>query len=452
MANAFHVTISVNSSLRGNNVCLSSDILTALVNQHQDGWDKSLVFCVETNEHTTHCGVQDFTADGKSHMVISPTLDRQLESTICKITLVQDIPVMTYLKLTPQHYHFYRLHDPKRTLEDILSMNYKVLTVGDCIDVEYMRQTYKVLVDEIRPETSRMAASLIGAHVDLDFNPSNIPEPERHMIKIDPEEDANAEWHMNILPQSCKFLVIKTVVPDGVNLMNVVLDIRLMDSSYPNNPIRMYASASEKYPNKHSYSWMNHQSITIGRAKGVYNIAIFNEDEHQSNDVHLKIDLVITNENKQKPLSNDMYTCVSCNRLIPTTSRDLHNLRCGQNTIVCQKCNKSIRKDRIARHVRLFHAMVKCSKCGDEMETQYLEGHDLRRCLYRQVRCRWCHTPMQRIDQEAHESECGNRSVTCTLCQDRVIRKRVGLHLANTHQVNPCTDDGDKYIQSILYG
>lgn len=72
-----------------------------------------------------------------------------------------------------------------------------------------------------------------------------------------------------------------------------------------------------------------------------------------------------------------------------------------------------------------------------ELEPDLLELHQKNECTMRMQPCIFCQMNVPVLELKEHETYCGAKSVPCELCQKPVPRKRMVIHLATDHGVNP---------------
>jgi hypothetical protein len=74
--------------------------------------------------------------------------------------------------------------------------------------------------------------------------------------------------------------------------------------------------------------------------------------------------------------------------------------------------------------------------------------HQKNECKLRSVACRYCKTltPLQALYD--HEQYCGGKTIPCTMCSKMVAQRKMEIHLASEHGINPSLMDVDLMCHS----
>lgn len=86
-------------------------------------------------------------------------------------------------------------------------------------------------------------------------------------------------------------------------------------------------------------------------------------------------------------------------------------------------------KSEMEAHNRLYHAVVKCPRCGRACRgTAQVESHE---CPLDRVVCRYCELEIVRRDLPDHLQMCGSRTTKCEKCGKNVKNADLEEHVMN---------------------
>ncbi|KAG0043822.1 hypothetical protein BGZ83_010999 [Gryganskiella cystojenkinii] len=153
--------------------------------------------------------------------------------------------------------------------------------------------------------------------------------------------------------------------------------------------------------------------------------------------------------------------CANCGSWIPERTMMLHSNFCFRNNAKCDRCGDVMKKEELAnhwhcdhcdkhghisektKHTEIFHGWYQCS-CGSFESTSLpeLALHRRTTCSERFIICQYCHilvqqgppasNPRDRIrGLSSHESYCGDRTIQCQKCSQKVSLKDVQVHAQN---------------------
>eukprot|EP00455_Lapot_gusevi_P015052 TRINITY_DN17597_c0_g1_i10.p1 TRINITY_DN17597_c0_g1~~TRINITY_DN17597_c0_g1_i10.p1 ORF type:complete len:263 (-),score=76.26 TRINITY_DN17597_c0_g1_i10:141-929(-) len=125
------------------------------------------------------------------------------------------------------------------------------------------------------------------------------------------------------------------------------------------------------------------------------------------------------------------WRCAECGKVMPKSQKDSH--------VHCPQCHVGLEATELDKHIALTHRKVPC-ECGEEFEPDLLNLHKTENCPLRLVQCKYCQVRIPANNKAEHEEICGGRSVECDICRELVARRRMDIHLATKHQINPCID------------
>jgi len=98
----------------------------------------------------------------------------------------------------------------------------------------------------------------------------------------------------------------------------------------------------------------------------------------------------------------------------------------------------------------LRHTKILCD-CGLSFEPSELQHHKETSCTQRRMNCMWCHLPTPQSDLESHQAYCGGKTISCNLCQQSIARKRMQIHLAVQHNINPSLKKNVRHVTAAYH-
>jgi hypothetical protein len=118
--------------------------------------------------------------------------------------------------------------------------------------------------------------------------------------------------------------------------------------------------------------------------------------------------------------------CELCRHLIPLSSWALHSVRCGRLHASCPDCLKPVPRARLALH-RASHTPAPCPHCHATLPARRIARHVANRCPDAPLWCTFCGESVRRVAHASHMLQCGERTVECGACNERVpVREWVG--------------------------
>jgi hypothetical protein len=91
----------------------------------------------------------------------------------------------------------------------------------------------------------------------------------------------------------------------------------------------------------------------------------------------------------------------------------------------------------VATHVAVVHRQTEC-ECKERMMVADLADHRAHRCRLRRVKCEFCFVEFPMTEHDQHQKYCGSKSIPCTLCNQPVAARKMEIHMATEHGINPC--------------
>ena len=157
----------------------------------------------------------------------------------------------------------------------------------------------------------------------------------------------------------------------------------------------------------------------------------------------------------------DTTYCTNCHLYIPNKQYTLHSIQCPRLVVYCPQCQSTVRKadwlvhthcpecnavmtkDELEKHVDLMHRNVTC-ECGAKVAAESLAAHKADECELRLEVCQYCSMQLPHRSMPDHIAYEMARSVPCDKCGQNVSRRRMAIHLATAHGINPSLRPGDR--------
>ncbi|KAA6392565.1 MAG: hypothetical protein EZS28_011909 [Streblomastix strix] len=122
-------------------------------------------------------------------------------------------------------------------------------------------------------------------------------------------------------------------------------------------------------------------------------------------------------------------TCENCKQIIESNF-DAHEIFCRRNITLCPKCNEPVQKRAFDEHDREVHKLVKCEKCGIDIDQYFIDQHNTDECTLRIVGlCPYCKIELIPSTLYSHQEECGARTDECQICGARVRNRDMQNHI-----------------------
>jgi hypothetical protein len=133
--------------------------------------------------------------------------------------------------------------------------------------------------------------------------------------------------------------------------------------------------------------------------------------------------------------------CPECQHTIPKKEQEFH--------VHCPICKVALNKLDLEKHTEFYHGNVIC-ECGIELPREVLDLHKQNDCMQRIVSCKFCDTKLPFVQKQDHEQLCGARSIPCEICNELVPRRKMDIHRAAIHRINPCFTGSSTEVRSNL--
>jgi hypothetical protein len=421
------------------------------------------VLCFEiknkSNGLTAHCGVLQFTATRFAAFLPQWMMESLALQDGSLISLrLRPLPTGTSVTFQPMESKFASISNPADTLAHALG-KFLYLTEGTTIRVKHGREAYNLKVIAVQPKkpnvdppaicvlNTQLSVEFKGVegHTQVEFSEFSVDAPANGEVK----ETASAHY--------------KFKIPDP--LMGVRFRVATTEGQ-----AGLYIS-TETTPTASTHTWAASSAASdcttilpshVSFSKGWWFLVV--QGFAPTSTFTLSADLISPDAEEKAGQtvgrvnsSPDAQQCTNCLAWIPSARYVMHTATCARNNWRCLTCNTMMRPSQRAQHahcphcalgldskdvemhVLVVHKEERCA-CGALMQVQALQKHRRDECKLRAQVCQYCNVTFPMLDLEEHQRYCGSRSTPCELCGKPVPARRMGIHLAVDHGVNPCLD------------
>eukprot|EP01117_Protostelium_nocturnum_P006305 TRINITY_DN2276_c1_g1_i1.p1 TRINITY_DN2276_c1_g1~~TRINITY_DN2276_c1_g1_i1.p1 ORF type:complete len:987 (-),score=366.44 TRINITY_DN2276_c1_g1_i1:33-2858(-) len=301
---------------------------------------------------TSHCGVEEFTAEEGS-IIVPEWVLRNLkagESDQINIRRVR-LPKGTFVKLQPHTADFLEVNDTRAMFEWVLP-KFMVLNAGDTIVVPYRDKRYTFNVLEVKPGNS---VHIIDSDVNVEFAPplsGDVPPLSGGTLNTstttttsnsDKNEKKEGE-QQPLAPGQSIGMIDVTGQQEGV-------DYKTCDNCKRPIPMANYSM--------HSLTCARNNYLCPG-----CNVVVQKSQKEQHTeefhaltvcDCGTPIEKRLLSQHKENECPKRIVTCSYCPLQMPYVERFEHEMKCGSQTVKCETCNKYVKKKDLPVH------MVECA-------------------------------------------------------------------------------------------
>lgn len=475
----------------GDKIILHSTMLDTLLQRFGDtNLPNPMIFeithAIDTqNKRITHCGVLEFSSD-----VVGCFLPQWLmnnlyihnDGTIINLRVVE-LPLATKLvfkSLTPSFYT--DIINPKATLENAL-VRFTALTEHDTIQIHTNNKVYDILIMCVEPKHNNIhrpdlasAVCLIDATVNVEFDSSDSVDTDgmNDPVNSTPQVPTlitapNTPQPIPQIPSNqYVYYRYRTQPSPGNRLIDLQVTVQCVAGDTD-----IYVSTIVSNPkignNQYKLESINTtKTLTISSAPPdtTYYISLhaYNNPIQYHHNSTITIHEVESMSAVKTPTggnitgqlcaSDDTKLCNNCQRYINKKQYQMHELQCTRINVLCSICQMLIRRSEqskhthctqcsaviasieLNKHIDLTHTPIRCI-CNELYLPDELSTHQRTDCSMRMMTCQWCNLPVQQSQISDHTIYCGSKTIPCELCGKGIARKRMQIHYAVDHNINP---------------
>ena len=359
---------------------------------------------------------------------------------------VQELQKGTYVKLRPLEAG-YDPEDWKALLEQHLRNTFTTLTNQEIIDVPARKETFKFLVDGLKPNEE--AVSLVDTDIEVDIEPLNEEQARETLQKlalksqrapgtedgssaggklaIDQHETGQVrpgeyvDYSLREWDKSQDLEVELSNLSDGTDIDVFVSPFGSKHRARPREDQYVFGDLSSQATKR---IIINRADVALDMAEALWisvrgypssEIDILQQGPMQ---YHLRIsstanDSMSDSETLVEELAPDEERCTNCYQAVPKRTMFLHQNFCLRNNILCPDCHNVFQKrspewqshwhcphdsfhgnsaSSKAKHDAFFHTPTNCPICLDgESNLEDLAHHRTNSCRGKLILCQFCH-------------------------------------------------------------
>ena len=386
--------------------------------------------------------------------------------TLPRLTVhVHEIPKGTYVKLRPLEAG-YDPEDWKALLEQYLRDNYTTLTNGEILAIPAGKDTFRFLVDGLKPNEE--AISLVDTDIEVDIEPLNEEQARETLQKLvqkskkapgtsegssaggnivlDTDEAGQVrlgeyvDYNLGQWDKSKDIDLELTSLDDNENVDLFVTPFGAKHRSKPREDDFVFGDFSTKTAKRvkirHTNAELDNAEALWVSVRGYgepgldsqaqaplqYSLRISSIDELPMSN---QADSTLVDD---EPLEPDEERCTNCRQAVPKRTMFLHQNFCLRNNILCPHCHLVYQKSSSewqshwhcphdsshgntpssrAKHDSLMHTSRPCPSCDYEAaNTPDLAHHKTTTCPGKLILCQFCHlqVPQQGSDDPSPDS------------------------------------------------
>ena len=376
---------------------------------------------------------------------------------------VQELPKGTYVKLRPLEAG-YDPEDWKALLEQYLRDNYTTLTNGEVLNIPAGKETFRFLVDGLKPNEE--AIKLVDTDLEVDIEPLN-EEQARETLKRLVEKSKKAPGTSEGSSPGGKLEVgtneIGQVRPGeyvdyAIGRWDKKQDIEFeLTTSDPENDadlfVTPYGPKHQSKPRETEYVFgdfsnraskrikIRHTNSDLDNAEALWVSVRGYEDQDAQSQAPTQYSLRISSTTEPATSGGDDTTmtdgeaigpdeerCSNCHQAVPKRTMFLHQNFCLRNNILCPHCQIVFQKSSPEwknhwhcphdssfgnstsshnKHDTLMHTPASCPSCDYQAaNTPDLAHHRTTTCPGKLILCQFCHlqVPQQGLDDQPADS------------------------------------------------
>lgn len=391
---------------------------------------------------------------------------REVTEALARLTVhVQELPKGTYVKLRPLEAG-YDPEDWKALLEQYLRDNYTTLTNGEVLNIPAGNETFRFLVDGLKPNEE--AITLVDTDLEVDIEPLN-EEQARETLKRLVEKSKRASGTSEGSSAGGKITIntnetgqvrpgdyVDYTIGQWDRTQNIEFELTAFD---PENDIDLFITPhgpkhrSRPRETEHVFGdfsnrafktiKLRHTNSELDNAEALWVSVRGYEDQVEDAQAHVpfQYNLRVSSTDETStaatphttmaddiPLGPDEERCTNCNQAVPKRTMFLHQNFCLRNNILCPHCQNVFQKSSPewknhwhcphdnsygnnpssrTKHDTLTHAPAICSFCDhNAANTPDLAHHRTTTCPGKLILCQFCHlqVPQQGPDDLSADS------------------------------------------------
>ena len=473
----------------GDKLILPPSVLDAIMQRYTLSLPHPLIFEINNNasHRTSHCGVLEFSSPGVAaylpHWMMQNLLCEEGKELRLRI---KNLPRGLEVQLRPVQYAFGLLPTPRETLEYALR-KFTTLTVGDTVRIEGGGKVWQVKVEAVQPLTcSPAAVCVINTDMRVEFLESvegPRREDEGEEAKLDEavagevEAEAYHYYRVRVDDRDCGVKVECRAAegePDVYistthtkpNALACDFKSTARQRDVLVQPPKGGRTTGWLYVSVHAYKQKAKYSLllstfTPSTSNASSTLSASASSPSPSSSARNTLSSPSTTAGSEQVQPPDTTYCTNCHLYIPNKQFTLHSIQCPRLVVYCPQCQSTVRKadwpththcpdcgavvskDELEKHLDLMHRSVTC-ECGLKVAAESLAAHKADECELRMEVCPYCSMQLPHRAMAEHIAYEMARSVPCDKCGQNVSRRRMAIHLATAHGINPSLRPGDR--------
>ncbi|KAK0508788.1 hypothetical protein JMJ35_009064 [Cladonia borealis] len=378
---------------------------------------------------------------------------------------VQELPKGTYVRLRPLEAG-YAPEDWKALLEQYLRDNYTTLTNGEVLAISAGKDTFRFLVDGLKPNEE--AVTLVDTDLEVDIEPLNEEQARETLKRLlekakkapGTSEGSSSGGKINIdtnevgqvrpgeyVDYSLENWDVGKDVELELTPLDPEKDVELFVTPYgpkhrgrPRETEHVFGDFSPKATKRVK---IRHTNSELDNAEALWiSVRGYDEQDGASQSHHpIQYNLLVSSNdnlsayvhndsstNDEVPLGPDEERCSNCHQAVPSRTMFLHQNFCLRNNILCPHCHNVYQKSSAAwnnhwhcphdnsygdtpssrkKHDDLMHTPSSCPSCDYQAaNTPDLAHHRTTTCPGKIILCQFCHlqVPQQGPDDPPADS------------------------------------------------
>ena len=376
---------------------------------------------------------------------------KSAEEVASRLTVhVEELPKGTFVKLRPLEAG-YDPEDWKALLEQYLRDNYTTLTNGEVLAIPAGKETFRFLVDGLKPNDK--AITLVDTDLEVDIEPLNEEQARETLqrlvekskrapgtskgsftggkITVDKIESGQVrvgeyvDYSVEQLDLNRNFEIELTPLDDDKDIDLFVTPFGSKHRSRPRENEYVFGDistrATKRVKVRHTNTELDNADALWLSVRGYQNQA---DDSQVQIPIQYNLRVAFTNDSfatangethatENDPVGPDEERCSNCHQAVPSRTMFLHQNFCLRNNVLCPYCHLVFQKSSVAwknhwhcphddshgntvvskeKHYTLMHTSAQCSSCNyDATNIPDLAHHRTTTCPGKLILCQFCH-------------------------------------------------------------